>query len=312
MRIFIIVGLIALSNCVSFSLTQRCACSEYKQTLCEAYPYCAWSGTACVDMDCTYLKSADTCTGPKSGYQCSWNASSSKCETHTYTCSEVTEDDCSQKIFGFNCMWVNDKCQDFSCSTATSAACDPFNCAMLDSSSTCSEPKSVDCSSFSTQATCNQSDGNGNMCYMNNDSVCTQYDIYSQNCGDYSSTKEYCQQMCTFVDSSKTCQAKSCADFTNQDDCILQLDLTALKVIPCTWSGTACQESTAADVEKLDIISCMVVTMLNYKWSLDDGKCTACTSFTTNPQFQYLQDYMNGSYGIQIGAIIVGLSLIFN
>ncbi|CAD8173849.1 unnamed protein product [Paramecium pentaurelia] len=313
MRIFLIVGLITLSNCVQFSLLQRCACSEYGQTLCASFDYCAWSGNACVDMDCKYLESADTCTGPKSGYKCSWHTASNKCETHSYTCSEISEEDCDEKVYGFDCMWANDKCTNFSCASATIEDCSPFTCTMIDSSDTCKDPQSLDCSSFSTKETCNQSDGNGNMCYFNNDSVCSQYDIVSDDCSDYSDVKEYCNLYCTYNDGTKACQPKSCADFTTSDECYVQLDIPGLNVIPCTWTGTACQESTASEIEQLDLLSCMIKTMLNYKWSLDNNKCTACTQFTSNPEFEHFQDYFGGeSYSIQIIGMIVGLSLILN
>ncbi|CAD8073107.1 unnamed protein product [Paramecium primaurelia] len=339
MRIFFFVGLITLSNCVQFSLLQRCACSEYGQTLCKPLTYCVWTGSACVDMDCTYLKSADTCTGPKSEYKCSWNISSNKCETHSYTCSEISEEDCGLKLYGFDCMWANDKCTKFSCAFATIEDCSSYTCAMIYSNRACKDPQSLDCSSFSNKETCNQSDGNGNMCYFNNNSLCTKYDMLSGNCSHYSDVKEYCNLYCTYNDSTKTCQPKSCADFTTQEDCYAQIDIPGLKGIPCTWTGTVCQESTASEIEQLDILSCMMKTMIHYKWSLDNNKCTACTKFTSNPNFKVFEDQISNknesksenenenesksenendsesqrkNFSIQIIGMIVGLSLILN
>lgn len=54
-------------------------------------------------MDCKYLLTAETCTGTKSGYKCAWHTD--KCEAHTYTCGEISQDDCGEKMYGFDCMW---------------------------------------------------------------------------------------------------------------------------------------------------------------------------------------------------------------
>ncbi|CAD8072348.1 unnamed protein product [Paramecium sonneborni] len=310
MRIFLIVGLITMSLCVQFSLLQMCACSEYGQTLCELYHYCSWNGTTCVDMDCQYLKTDEQCTGHSSDYKCKWHTD--KCESHNYTCADFDKEDCGQKIYGFDCMWVDEKCQDFSCTSATEEDCSPFSCQMTREDNTCKEPQSLDCSSFSTAATCDQSDGYGNMCYFNDNSKCTQYDFFSTNCTDYSDVQEYCNQFCTYDDTSKTCKAKSCSDFINQHNCTIQLDLPGFKIIPCTWNGTTCYETTASELEQLDMQSCMNKTMVNYKWSFDNNKCTACTQFTSNPAFKYLSDYLKISYGFQIITIVIGLSLILN